>query len=233
MKYDLKDEHLLPNTVLSPAAARMLKEYPGLPAVRYGTYITSNVPTTMFLRKDVEELALLLHGDLRAHLAKRQADRDERRKKARETKARKDAEAAALVEETLSMERFKEEKRIQKAHAELLWSYKHKSHSIKWYGDENGPTVPPMPKSPETSDDGEKKKKKKKKHKKSLSINSNAANEGIDLRPKAPPQPRFKTPAPPPDVQPPNVPECSFSYHESLIEELFRLDDEARAAEDA
>lgn len=185
MKYDLKDEHLLPSATLSPTAVKMLRDHPGLPKVRYGTYITSNVPTTMFLRKDVETLAKLAHGDLKAHLAKRQTDRDERRKRAREAKARRDAEAEA--EKSRLMKYLKEEEQKEE-HAELLWSYRHKHHSITCYGSEDGPpTSPPMNMSspePESSAC-----KKTKKHKKTLSIDSNAANEGRVVAPSPPKQP--------------------------------------------
>lgn len=175
MKYDLKDEHLLPSSLNSPTSVKLLSEYPGLPKVRYGTYIVSNVPTTMFLRKDVEALAKLAHGDLREHLAKKQAERDERRKKARETKARKDAEAALAAKER--------QNRLD--HKEEMWLYRHKHHSIVSYGDEAGPSSPPQPVA-KSSGIGSKKAKK---HKRSLSINSNAANEGRVITPSPPPQP--------------------------------------------
>ena len=55
--------------------------------------MTSNVPTTMFLRKDVEALARFAHGDLKAHLEKRQADREERSRKIMATREKKQAEA--------------------------------------------------------------------------------------------------------------------------------------------
>lgn len=92
--FDLKDHHLLPNEHHSPGVVKLLANHPGgLPRLRYGTYMSSNVPTTMFLRKDVEALAEFAHGDLKAHLAKRQADREVRRKKARVAKAARDADA--------------------------------------------------------------------------------------------------------------------------------------------
>ena len=56
--------------------------------------MTSNIPTTMFLRKDVVEIAELVHGDLKAHLEKRAADREERVKKAKKTKVKKEADLA-------------------------------------------------------------------------------------------------------------------------------------------
>ena len=173
MHYDLKDEHLLPESVVSPTSAKLLHEYPGLPRVRYGTYITSNVPTTMFLRKDVEALAKLAHGDLKAHLAKRQADRDERRKKAKELKARKDAEAEA--------EKAKLKKDEQK---EALWVSQHKEY-FNTDESKDGPTplsqlISKSP-TPETADG-----KKTRKHRKTLSVDSNAANEGRVIKPDNP-----------------------------------------------
>ena len=62
---------------------------------RYGTYVSSNVPTTMFMRKDVEALAKLAHGDLKEHLAKKAGDLAERRRKSAEAKAK--AAAAWLL----------------------------------------------------------------------------------------------------------------------------------------
>ena len=96
-QFDLKDHHLLPHHHHSPSAAKLLAKHPGgLPKLRYGTYMSSNVATTMFLKKDVEALAILAHGDLKAHLTKRQADREERSRKLKGTKERKQAEAAHL-----------------------------------------------------------------------------------------------------------------------------------------
>ena len=101
-KYDLKDNHLLPHHYHSPSAAKLLAKHPGgMPKMRYGTSMSSNVPTTMFLEKDVEALAVLAHGDLVAHLAKRQADREERSRKLKATKAKKEADAARLPQEVV------------------------------------------------------------------------------------------------------------------------------------
>lgn len=41
--------------------------------------MSMNGPTTMFLQQDVERLAKLVHGDLKAHLAQRERDREERK----------------------------------------------------------------------------------------------------------------------------------------------------------
>lgn len=70
--FDLRDEHLLPHrphgTVL---ADKIEAKFPdGLPRIHYGAYIQQGGVTVMFLKKDVERLARLYHGDLEAHLAK-------------------------------------------------------------------------------------------------------------------------------------------------------------------
>ena len=93
-QYHLTDHHLLPHKYRTPISAKMLARYPGLPKLRYGTCMVSNMTTTMFMRKDVEALATLLHGDLRAHLAKRNADREERVRKGREMAEKRRAEWA-------------------------------------------------------------------------------------------------------------------------------------------
>jgi hypothetical protein len=87
-EYHLTDHHLLPHQQRTPISAKMLARHPGgLPKLRYGTCMTVGVPTTFFLRKDVELLASLAHGDLKAHLAKRKVEREERSRKIRATKA--------------------------------------------------------------------------------------------------------------------------------------------------
>lgn len=93
-KYDLKDHQILPHLEF---AGKLLIRHPGgLPKLRYGTYVSTGVATTMFLRKDVVARASLVHGDLRAHLKKREADREERNRKAVAMKAAKAALAAQL-----------------------------------------------------------------------------------------------------------------------------------------
>ena len=87
-EYHLSDHHLLPHQQRTPISAKMLAKHPGgLPKLWYGTCMTVNTPTTYFLRKDVEALATLAHGDLKAHLAKRRVEREERSRKIRATKA--------------------------------------------------------------------------------------------------------------------------------------------------
>jgi hypothetical protein len=89
-EYHLTDHHLLPHQQRTPISAKMLAKHPGgLPTLRYGTCMTAGVPTTFFLREDVEALAILAHGDLKAHLAKRKVEREERSRKIKATKAAK------------------------------------------------------------------------------------------------------------------------------------------------
>lgn len=103
-QYDLKDHHLLPAKDFAPALAKLLAKHPGgLPKLRYGTYISSNVATTMFLRKDVEALAKFAHGDLKEHLDKKQAARNERKRKDEERKARGEAEAAEMTAKAIEL----------------------------------------------------------------------------------------------------------------------------------
>lgn len=99
-EYDLRDDHLHPPLAhhsgpslaklltTSPAMAKLYKKFGSLSKLRYGTYMSHNVPTTMFLRKDVLAQAQRVHGDVEAHLAakeaKKQAKRDEKARKARE-----------------------------------------------------------------------------------------------------------------------------------------------------
>ncbi|KAK5165140.1 uncharacterized protein LTR77_009237 [Saxophila tyrrhenica] len=95
-QYDLKENQLLPN---QHPAAKMLNRHPGgLPVLRYGTYMVSSVVTTMFMRSDVEALAKLAHGDLKAHFAKREAAREERKTKMAENRAKKVAQAIQLLQ---------------------------------------------------------------------------------------------------------------------------------------
>jgi len=72
MEYDLKEYHLFPNRMISQGLPRRA------PDLRYGTYITSNVATTMFLREDVRRLAEFIHGDLSEHMRQKQAAKEAR-----------------------------------------------------------------------------------------------------------------------------------------------------------
>ncbi|KAK3716156.1 hypothetical protein LTR37_006601 [Vermiconidia calcicola] len=86
--FGLNEHHLLPHQHHSGAAAKLLAKHPGgLPKLRYGTYTATGVQATMFLRHEVEALAKVAHGDLKAYLEKRQGDQDRRKQKTKETKA--------------------------------------------------------------------------------------------------------------------------------------------------
>ena len=74
-KYNLKEHQLLPG---QHHAKKLLTLHPGLPMLRYGTYFSAGVLTTMFLKDDVEAFAELAHGDLKGHLKKREMARQER-----------------------------------------------------------------------------------------------------------------------------------------------------------
>lgn len=74
-KYNLKEHQLLPS---QHHAKKLLTLHPGLPMLRYGTYFSAGVLTTMFLKDDVEAFAELAHGDLKGHLKKRELARQER-----------------------------------------------------------------------------------------------------------------------------------------------------------
>jgi hypothetical protein len=80
-KYNLKEHQLLPS---QHHAKRLLTLHPGLPLLRYGTYFSAGVLTTMFLKDDVEAFAELAHGDLKGHLKKREVARQERVKAQKE-----------------------------------------------------------------------------------------------------------------------------------------------------
>jgi hypothetical protein len=98
-EYHLTEHHLLPHQQRTPISAKMLARHPGgAPVLRYGTRWSIGVLTTFFLRKDVEGLARYVHGDLETHLARRKAERGERQKKLRETKAAKAEEARRLAQ---------------------------------------------------------------------------------------------------------------------------------------
>lgn len=97
-RYHLNDHHLLPEREFGRSLAKLLRKHPGgLPKLRYGTYISSGVATTMFLRQDVEALSILAHGDFKAHLDRKQAERDERKRKRAEAQARHQAKWDEMV----------------------------------------------------------------------------------------------------------------------------------------
>ena len=74
-EYNLKEHQILPS---QHHAKKLLTLHPGLPMLRYGTYFSAGVLTTMFLKRDVEAFAELAHGDLKGHLKKREEARQER-----------------------------------------------------------------------------------------------------------------------------------------------------------
>jgi len=55
--------------------------------LRYGTYFSASVLTTMFLKDEVVAFAELAHGDLKGHLKKRETARQERVKMQKERAA--------------------------------------------------------------------------------------------------------------------------------------------------
>lgn len=77
-KYDVKDHQLLPHFYL-------FKQPDHLPRLRYGTYMSSNVPTTMFLEADVRRLADYVHGDWKQHMDEKH-EAAERRKRVKESR---------------------------------------------------------------------------------------------------------------------------------------------------
>lgn len=88
-KYGLRDHHLLPPDSLSMAKMAVSPRRPNhLPRIRYGSYVTSNISTTMFLEDDVRTLADAVHGDFAAH-EKRKLEEAEERKRRRAAKEKK------------------------------------------------------------------------------------------------------------------------------------------------
>lgn len=79
--YDLKDHHLLPHQHQHPSPLLARHPAKNLPCLRYGTYISSNVPTTMFLSSDVLALANHVHGDFVAHKRRKEREAEERKRR--------------------------------------------------------------------------------------------------------------------------------------------------------
>ena len=96
-EYDLKDHQLLPDKHHS--GSRLLAKHPGLPKLWYGTFISNSVATTMFMRADVEKLAKLAHGDLKAHLEQRAEAREDRKRKIKATQERRQAEQHTILQQ--------------------------------------------------------------------------------------------------------------------------------------
>ncbi|EME40553.1 hypothetical protein DOTSEDRAFT_157328 [Dothistroma septosporum NZE10] len=104
-KFDLRDEHLLPHCPRGSSLAVQLEaRFPnGVPRIHYGAYIQQGGVTVMFLKKDVDRLVQLHHGDLEAHLAKREARRDAQRRKRVERASAK--MAPTVIDDSSSSER--------------------------------------------------------------------------------------------------------------------------------
>lgn len=72
-KFKLKDRQLLPERY---HAFSLLGRYPGLPRLRYGTYYSNGVVTTMFVTGEVEAMSKLAESDMSGHLRERRKARD-------------------------------------------------------------------------------------------------------------------------------------------------------------
>jgi hypothetical protein len=94
--FALREDQLLPS---QHHAKKLLTLHPGLPMLRYGTYFSAGVLTTMFLKADVEAFAELARGDLKGHLKMREVARRERGKVAVKTRVvERQLETEAAVE---------------------------------------------------------------------------------------------------------------------------------------
>ncbi|KAK3073153.1 hypothetical protein LTR53_005535 [Teratosphaeriaceae sp. CCFEE 6253] len=80
-EFDLKDHHLLPHLHFTSASLRKHSTGGKFPKIRYGTYLTSNVATTMFLTADVRRLAEMVHGDVEEHMQRRRDAAEERKRR--------------------------------------------------------------------------------------------------------------------------------------------------------
>ena len=99
-EFHLTGHHLLPHRERTPIPAKLrMKGLGGLPTLKYGTLMTAGVPTTLFLSKEVEALARVVHGDLEAHLAKRKVEKQERREKRLATGEKNLAKTLQWIEE--------------------------------------------------------------------------------------------------------------------------------------
>jgi hypothetical protein len=94
--FGLREDQLLPS---QHHAKKLLTLHPGLPMLRYGTYFSMGVLTTMFLKADVEAFAELARGDLKGHLKMREVARRKRGKVVVKTRvAERQLETEAAVE---------------------------------------------------------------------------------------------------------------------------------------
>jgi hypothetical protein len=97
--FHLTGHHLLLHKERTPMPAKLRAEGLGrLPKLRYGTLMTGGAPTTLFLRKDVEALARVVHGDLEAHLAKRNVEREEREERSKKLQATREKNLAETLQ---------------------------------------------------------------------------------------------------------------------------------------
>ncbi|KAK3678078.1 hypothetical protein LTR78_002173 [Recurvomyces mirabilis] len=77
-EFNLRDHQLLPQQHSPVLVKHGANKFPRL---RYGTCMTSNIRTTMFLREDVRRLAEAIHGDVEAHMAAQRRAADARKRK--------------------------------------------------------------------------------------------------------------------------------------------------------
>ncbi|KXT12080.1 hypothetical protein AC579_1859 [Pseudocercospora musae] len=97
--YGLSKKQLLPDREASHTeVASMREEFPGFERIWYGTYISSNVQTTMFMKDDLRRLAATIFGDVDAHLAKREEHKKLLKQRKEERKKEKAEKAAAARE---------------------------------------------------------------------------------------------------------------------------------------
>ena len=97
-----------------------MKGLGGLPTLKYGTLMTAGVPTTLFLSKEVEALARVVHGDLEAHLAKRKVEKQERREKRLATGEKNLAKTLQWIEEFKLMQAVRAAAASNEDHVSLL-----------------------------------------------------------------------------------------------------------------
>lgn len=98
-KHKLEEHQILPD---QHPHFRLLARYPGLKPLRYGTYFSAGVLTTMFLRDEVEAFARLAHGDLKGHLKGRELARRARERRKKERLAMKQVEEYEAAEAEVS-----------------------------------------------------------------------------------------------------------------------------------
>ncbi|EME78261.1 uncharacterized protein MYCFIDRAFT_80690 [Pseudocercospora fijiensis CIRAD86] len=104
--YGLSKKELLPTREASHTeVARMREEFPGFQGIWYGTYVSSNVRTTMFMKHDLRRLATTIFGDVDAHLARRELRKKlvkQKKEERKKEKAERATEKAATREPDLN-----------------------------------------------------------------------------------------------------------------------------------